>query len=105
MKLMKRTGGALRRQHLPKAEVFQCDEEKRNGQELEGDQQPNGLFFFFFFYGLTHGIWTFPGRGWSLSHSCNLHHRCGNTGPFTPQHRARDEPVPPQGPEPQQSGP
>lgn len=37
MALRKRMGGALWREQLPKTKTFHCDEERRNGQRLEGD--------------------------------------------------------------------
>ena len=40
------------------------------------------LAFFFFFYGHTHGIWKFLDQGFNLSHSCDLHRSCSNTGSF-----------------------
>ena len=38
-----------------------------------------------------HGIWKFPGPTLNLSHSCNLHHSCSNTGSFNPLCRARNQ--------------
>ena len=31
------------------------------------------------------------GQGLNLSHNCHLCHSCGNTGPFNPEHQARDQ--------------
>lgn len=38
-------------------------------------------YFFILFFGLptAHGVWRSPGQGSVLSHSCNLHCKCGNT--------------------------
>ena len=45
---------------------------------------PDFFFFsFLFFFGLTHGIWTFPDQGLNVSQSCNLHHSCGNAESLT----------------------
>ena len=41
------------------------------------------FFFFFFLFGLTLGIWKFPGQGSNLSCSCDLCHSCSNTGSLT----------------------
>ena len=42
------------------------------------------FFFFFFFFCHSCGIWKFPGQGWILSHSCDLHHSCSNARSLTP---------------------
>lgn len=38
--------------------------------------------FFFFFNGHTRGIWKFLDQGFNLSHRCDLHRSCSNTGSF-----------------------
>ena len=38
------------------------------------------FYLFIYFFGHTCSIWTFPGQGSNLSHSCNLRHSCGNAG-------------------------
>ena len=47
-------------------------------------QSQLGVLFVFSFYDHTHGICKFLGQGSNPSHSCDLHHSCGNTGPFNP---------------------
>ena len=54
---------------------------------------------FFFFNGLTHGIWKFPGQKVNPSHSCDLYHSCNNTRSLTYCTRLGIEPTPPQHPE------
>ena len=46
-------------------------------------QEPNPAPGFVCFYGCTHGIWKFLGQGLNLSHSCYLHHSCGNARSLT----------------------
>ena len=37
----------------------------------------------FFLFQPALSIWKFPGQGSNLSHSCDLHHSCGNTSSLT----------------------
>ena len=48
------------------------------------------LLIFFFFNGHICGIQTFPGQGFYLSHSCDLHGSCSITGSFNPLLWAED---------------
>ena len=41
------------------------------------------LFVFHSFFSSTQGTWKFPGQGWNLSCSCNLHCSCGNAESLT----------------------
>ena len=38
---------------------------------------------FFFLYGCTHSMWKLWGQGLNPSHSCELHHSCGNARSLT----------------------
>ena len=49
------------------------------------------LCFFLFFNGHTCSVWKFLGQGLNPSCSCDLCHRCSNTGSFHPLHWARDQ--------------
>ena len=44
-----------------------------------------------FFHGYIQGMWKFLGQGLNPSCSCDLCHRCSNTGSFHPLHWARDQ--------------
>ena len=51
---------------------------------------------FFFFFGHTLSIWTFPGQGLNPSQSCKLHHSCSNTRSLTHCAGLGIKPMPPQ---------
>ena len=48
------------------------------------------LLLFVCFNGHICGTWKFPGQGWNLSHSSDLHCSCSNAGSFHPPQQARE---------------
>ena len=56
---------------------------KRNSQKHTCESLKNKTHYFFSF-SHAHSIWKFPSQELNPSHSCKLHHSCGNTKILNP---------------------